>query len=40
MAKKWHAATGFPMWGVVGKTQYMDDELPVFSGKGDKWVVR
>ena len=40
MAKKWHAATGVPMWGVIGKTQYMTDELPVVSGKNDKWVSR
>jgi hypothetical protein len=40
MAKKWHSATGVPMWGVIGKTQYMTDELPVTAGKDDKWVSR
>ena len=40
MAKKWRAATGVPMWGVIGKTQYMTDELPVLAAKGDKWVSR
>jgi hypothetical protein len=40
MAKKWHAATGVPMWGVIGKTQYMTDELPVLAGTNDKWVRR
>ena len=40
MSKKWHAATGTQMWGVIGKTQYMTDELPVISGKDSKWVSR
>jgi hypothetical protein len=40
MAKKWRAATGVPMWGVIGKTQYMFNELPALSGKNDKWVRR
>ena len=40
MAKKWHAATGVPMWGVIGKTQYMTDELPIISGKDARWVSR
>jgi hypothetical protein len=26
------------MWGVIGKTQYMMDELPVLSSKNGKWV--
>lgn len=43
MSKKWLAATGVPMWGVIGKTQYMMDELPVIvghNGKAPKWVSR
>ena len=40
MSKKWLAATGVPMWGVVGKTQYMMDELPIIVGQGAKWVTR
>jgi hypothetical protein len=40
MSKKWLAATGVPMWGVVGKTQYMMDELPVTVGPNAKWVTR
>ena len=41
MSKKFYAATGVPMWGVIGKTQYMMDELPVivgFNGQAPKWV--
>lgn len=40
MSKKWYAATGIPMWGVIGKTQYMMDELPVTVGANAKWVTR
>ncbi|HEX8077788.1 MAG TPA: hypothetical protein VF511_08235 [Chthoniobacterales bacterium] len=40
MSKKWYAATGIPMWGVIGKTQYMMDELPVITGQNAKWVTR
>src|SRR3954471_6287757 len=43
MSKKWVAATGVPMWGVIGKTQYMMDELPVIVGQNGvapKWVSR
>ena len=43
MSKKWLAATGIPMWGVIGKTQYMMDELPVIvgaNGQNAKWVTR
>ena len=40
MSKKWYAATGTQMWGVIGKTQYMLSELPVISGKDSKWVSR
>jgi hypothetical protein len=40
MSKKWHSATGTQMWGVIGKTQYMTDELPVITGPKAKWVSR
>jgi hypothetical protein len=40
MSKKWYAATGTQMWGVIGKTQYMLNELPVIIGKDAKWVSR
>jgi hypothetical protein len=40
MSKKWRAATGTQMWGVIGKTQYMTDELPVITGPNAKWVGR
>jgi hypothetical protein len=40
MSKKWLAAQGIPMWGVIGKTQYMMNELPVLSSKNGKWVSR
>jgi hypothetical protein len=43
MSKKWLAATGVPMWGVIGKTQYMMDELPIIvpdRGIAPKWVSR
>jgi hypothetical protein len=37
MSKKWREATGTRMWGVIGKTQYMSDELPVLVQPGAKW---
>jgi hypothetical protein len=43
MSKKWLAATGIPMWGVIGKTQYMMDELPIIvpdKGIAPRWVSR
>jgi hypothetical protein len=43
MSKKFYAATGVPMWGVIGKTQYMMDELPVIVGQNGvspRWVSR
>jgi len=43
MSRKWLAATGVPMWGVIGKTQYMMDELPIIvpdKGIAPKWVSR
>ena len=43
MSKKFLAATGVPMWGVIGKTQYMMEELPVIvpdKGIAPRWVTR
>ena len=37
MSKKWRAAIGIPMWGVIGKTQYMSEELPIIITKDGKW---
>ncbi len=38
MNRKWKSATGVAMWGAVGKTQYMTDELPVLSEDTGRWV--
>jgi hypothetical protein len=38
MSKKWKAATGVPMWGAIGRTQFMMEELPILSTPGGKWV--
>ena len=38
MSQYWRKATGTKMWGVVGKTQFMTDELPVISTPGGKWA--
>jgi len=40
MSQKWYAATGVPLWGVIGKTEYMADELPVAVGENARWVAR
>ena len=40
MAAIWHQATGVPMIGAIGKTQYMMDQLPVLSSPGGRWVAR
>jgi hypothetical protein len=36
--KSWYKATGTRMWGAVGKTQYMTDELPTLVKVGGRWV--
>ena len=36
--KSWHKATGTRMWGAIGKTQFMTDELPTLSKAGARWV--
>ncbi|MEP7071194.1 MAG: hypothetical protein ABI839_02285 [Verrucomicrobiota bacterium] len=38
MSDYWRKATGLHMWGAVGKTQYMSEELPVLVSPTDKWV--
>jgi hypothetical protein len=38
MSKKWHAATGTNMMGAIGKTQFMNDELPILTSANGKWV--
>jgi hypothetical protein len=38
MSKYWYGATGTHMWGAIGKTQFMDDELPILTSEGGKWV--
>jgi hypothetical protein len=38
MSAYWRRATGIRMWGAVGKTQYMNEELPVLVSPSDKWV--
>jgi hypothetical protein len=40
MATFWHQATGVPMTGAIGKTQYMLDELPILSSPDGRWVSR
>ena len=36
-SQKWRRATGVPMRGAVGKTQYMTHELPVLSSPRGRW---
>jgi hypothetical protein len=38
MSVYWRRATGTRMWGALGKTQYMSEELPVLCSDGGKWV--
>jgi hypothetical protein len=38
MSKKWKDATGVPMWGAIGRTQFMMEELPILSTPGGRWV--
>jgi hypothetical protein len=37
MSAAWKRATGVPMWGAHGKTQYMTHTLPVLSSPGGRW---
>ncbi len=38
MSQRWKSATGVPMIGAVGKTQYMTDELPILSSTNGRWT--
>jgi hypothetical protein len=38
MSAYWRKATGTRMWGAVGKTQYMSEELPVLVSPSDRWA--
>lgn len=38
MSRKWRSATGVPMIGAVGKTQYMTHELPILSSSNGRWT--
>ena len=38
MSQSWRRAVGNRMWGVIGKTQFMTEELPVISTPGGKWT--
>jgi hypothetical protein len=38
MSKRWRSATGVPMWGLIGKSQYLTEELPVPSTVSGRWV--
>ena len=38
MSRHFQSATGVPLWGAVGKTQYRTDELPMLAGWRGKWT--
>ncbi len=38
MSQKFRSATGTPMWGLVGKSQYLTEELPVASSATGRWT--
>ncbi len=38
MSGYWRKATGTRMWGALGKTQYMSEELPILTSDGGRWV--
>jgi hypothetical protein len=38
MSQKFRSATGVPMWGLVGKSQYMTEELPIPASATGRWV--
>ncbi len=38
MSQKFRSATGVPMIGAIGKTQYMTDELPILSSPEGRWT--
>lgn len=38
MSQKFRSATGTPMWGLIGKSQYLTEELPIPSKATGRWV--
>lgn len=38
MSGHFHSATGVPLWGAIGKTQYRTDELPMLCDRRGKWT--
>ena len=38
MSGHWRSATGVPMWGLTGKSQYLTDELPVPATVAGHWT--
>lgn len=38
MSQKFRAATGIQMWGLVGKSQYLTEELPVAASATGRWT--
>jgi hypothetical protein len=38
MSQRWRSATGVPMWGLTGKSQYLTEELPVPATTAGRWV--
>jgi hypothetical protein len=38
MSHHFQSATGVPLWGAVGKTQYRTDELPMLAGWRGRWT--
>ena len=38
MSRKFKSATGIPMWGAIGKTQYQTEALPLLSSNKGRWV--
>ena len=38
MNQKWAAATGIRMWGAVGRTMYLMEDLPMLSTANGRWV--
>lgn len=38
MSQKFRSATGVPMWGLTGKSQYLTEELPIPATVAGRWV--
>ncbi len=38
MSAKFRSATGVPMWGLTGKSQYLTEELPIPSTAAGRWI--